>query len=292
MDRSLAVEPECLAPVEYARLAELENTIEKGQQTFIEVGNALLEIRDTRLYRDTHSTFESYCRQRWGFERNYANKLVSAAEVVTLLEPMGTTVPTNEAQARELAPLLSEPDALRRVWADTQDRAEAESRPVTAALITETRDVFTGAAMSSKTDDWATPQEMFDLLNSEFGFSLDVCASPNNAKCERYFTKEDDGLAQTWEGVCWMNPPYGSEIGAWVRKAYESSFAGATVVCLVPARTDTAWWWDYARHGEVRFVRGRLRFGGADSGAPFPSAVVVFGRPQGVVWWESWPVSR
>ncbi len=129
---------------------------------------------------------------------------------------------------------------------------------------------------SSKTDLWETPQEFFDRYNFAYNFQTDVCASPENAKCARYFTKEDDGLAQTWTGSCWMNPPYGRQIGKWMKKAYESSLAGATVVCLVPARTDTAWWHDYATKGRVTFIRGRLKFGGHKNPAPFPSAVVVF----------------
>lgn len=129
---------------------------------------------------------------------------------------------------------------------------------------------------SSATDLWATPQDFFDKLDDEFGFTLDVCASPENAKCDRYFTKADDGLTQEWTGVCWMNPPYGREIGHWMRKALESSATGATVVCLVPARTDTAWWHDCAMRGEVRFIRGRLKFGGHTNSAPFPCAVVIF----------------
>lgn len=118
--------------------------------------------------------------------------------------------------------------------------------------------------------------EFFDDLDSEFGFELDVCALPSNAKCERYFTPADDGLSQTWSGVCWMNPPYGKEIGLWMRKAYLSSRQGATVVCLVPARTDTRWWHDYAMRGQIRFIKGRLKFGDAKANAPFPSAVVIF----------------
>ena len=129
---------------------------------------------------------------------------------------------------------------------------------------------------SSKTDLWATPQGFFDILNSEHGFTLDVCASPENAKCASFFTEEDDGLSKTWAGVCWMNPPYGREIGKWMKKAYESSLAGAKVVCLVPARTDTAWWHNYAMKGKVEFLRGRLKFGGSKNSAPFPSAVVIF----------------
>ena len=128
---------------------------------------------------------------------------------------------------------------------------------------------------SSSTDLWATPQDFFDKLNAEFGFELDVCATPDNAKCARYFTKQDDGLAQEWSGKIWMNPPYGREIGAWMKKAYEAAQNGATVVCLVPARTDTNWWHEYAIKHEVRFIRGRLKFGGAKSNAPFPSAIVV-----------------
>lgn len=132
--------------------------------------------------------------------------------------------------------------------------------------------------MSSLTPEWATPQDFFDGLDSEFGFTLDVCAADWNAKCDRYFTIEDDGLSQEWDGVVWMNPPYGREIGMWMAKAVESWRGGATVVCLVPARTDTAWWHDYAMQGDIRFLRGRLKFIGPEgvkSSAPFPSAVIV-----------------
>jgi phage N-6-adenine-methyltransferase len=143
------------------------------------------------------------------------------------------------------------------------------------------------------TIEWGTPQDFFDELNEEFGFTLDVAASADNAKCARHFTEADDGLAQDWSAdVCWMNPPYGRVIGDWMRKAYESSLAGATVVCLVPARTDTGWWWDYATKGEVRFIRGRLRFTGGSKNnplshnAPFPVAVIVFGREPRALWWK------
>jgi phage N-6-adenine methyltransferase len=129
---------------------------------------------------------------------------------------------------------------------------------------------------SSKTDLWATPQVFFDELDNEFHFETDVCALPENAKCKRYFTPQQDGLSQEWDGVCWMNPPYGRDISKWMKKAYESSLHGATVVCLVPSRTDTKWFHDFAMKGEIRFVKGRLKFGGCKNSAPFPSAVVVF----------------
>jgi site-specific DNA-methyltransferase (adenine-specific) len=133
---------------------------------------------------------------------------------------------------------------------------------------------------SSETDLWATPQAFYDGLNAEFGFTLDPCSNGENAKCDRFFTKEDDGLAQDWAPHnVYMNPPYGREIGDWMRKAYEESRKGATVVCLVPARTDTRWFHDYVYgKAELRFVKGRLKFGDAVNSAPFPSMVVVY-RP-------------
>lgn len=127
---------------------------------------------------------------------------------------------------------------------------------------------------SSKSNLWETPQDFFDQLDAEFHFETDVCATPENAKCERYFTPEIDGLKQEWTGVCWCNPPYGREIGKWVKKASESD---ATVVMLIPARTDTAWFHDYiCEKAEVRFVRGRLKFGDGSNYAPFPNLVVIF----------------
>ena len=142
----------------------------------------------------------------------------------------------------------------------------------------------TAVHFSSETDLWATPQDLFDRLNAEHKFTLDVCALPSNAKCQRYWTPDQDALQQEWKGVCWMNPPYGRSIGKWVKKAYETSLMdwqhiGYKVVCLLPARTDTAWWHDYViPHGKIEFLRGRLKFGGHKNSAPFPSAIVVFDK--------------
>jgi phage N-6-adenine-methyltransferase len=131
--------------------------------------------------------------------------------------------------------------------------------------------------MTSATDLWATPQNFFDDLEKQYGkFDIDVCADSSNAKCAKYFDKQMDGLKQTWAGKCWMNPPYGREIGKWMKKAKESAGNGTIVVCLVPARTDTKWWHDYAAKGQITFVRGRLKFGASKNSAPFPSAVIVF----------------
>ena len=132
---------------------------------------------------------------------------------------------------------------------------------------------------SSKTD-WETPQALFDKLNEEFSFNTDVCATTENAKCEHFYSPEDDGLEQDWRGVCWMNPPHGRDISRWMKKAYEESLKGATVVCLTFARTDTKWWHEYAmKAAQIRFIKGRVRFEGADSSAPFPSVIIVFRPP-------------
>lgn len=131
---------------------------------------------------------------------------------------------------------------------------------------------------SSKTNLWATPLDFFERTDAEFHFDCDVCALPENAKCAKFYSPCEDGLSQRWTGRCWMNPPYGRDISKWVAKAYESVQHGAElVVCLLPARTDTAWWHDYVlKASEVRFIRGRLKFGDSKNSAPFPSALVVF----------------
>jgi phage N-6-adenine-methyltransferase len=131
---------------------------------------------------------------------------------------------------------------------------------------------------TSNTDLWETPNHFFNKLNKEFNFNLDVCANYDNRKCEKYYDKEMNGLIQQWVGICWMNPPYGREIKKWVEKAYKESLYGNTIVCLLPARTDTKWFHDYCVNGEIRFVKGRLKFGDSKNSAPFPSMVVIFGE--------------
>lgn len=121
----------------------------------------------------------------------------------------------------------------------------------------------------------------FDELDKEFNFTLDPCATHENAKCKQYFTKEDDGLTQSWQGnTVFMNPPYGRGIKHWIKKAYEESLGDAVVVCLIPARTDTTYWHNYifGKASDIRFLKGRLKFGNSNNTAPFPSAVVVFGK--------------
>lgn len=135
------------------------------------------------------------------------------------------------------------------------------------------------ALFSSATDEWPTPRWLFDALHAEFGFTLDPCATPENAKCRKYFTRFEDGLNQDWHGeTVFMNPPYGRVIGQWIQKAFDTARSGNTIVCLLPARTDARWWHDHLMKGEIRLLRGRLTFEGGRYPAPFPSAIVVF-RP-------------
>lgn len=136
--------------------------------------------------------------------------------------------------------------------------------------------------LSSKSNEWATPQAVFDELNKEFNFTLDPAATSENAKCQRFFTKEQDGLKQDWSGeTVFCNPPYGREIGKWVEKCYNEHIKhNITVVMLIPARTDTTYFHEYIyNHAEIRFIKGRIKFiqnGKEGDAAPFPSMIVVY----------------
>lgn len=137
----------------------------------------------------------------------------------------------------------------------------------------------TTVMFSSASDNWATPQELFNQLNNEFAFTLDPCASAYNAKCAQYYAKEQDELKQNWSGQrVFCNPPYGREIGKWVEKCSEEARKDNTLcVMLIPARTDTKWFHDFIYNkAEVRFLKGRLKFGNSTNSAPFPSMIVIF----------------
>lgn len=133
--------------------------------------------------------------------------------------------------------------------------------------------------MTSNTNEWATPVKFFEKLNKEFNFTLDPCATSENAKCKKYYTKEDNGLLKDWSGErVFCNPPYGREISYWVKKSYEENKVNHTfIVMLIPARTDTSYFHDYIYNKqEIRFIRGRLKFNDGKNPAPFPSMLVIF----------------
>lgn len=140
------------------------------------------------------------------------------------------------------------------------------------------------ALLSSKLMDWETPHDLFNDLDREFHFTLDPCCYHRTAKCKRHYTEEEDGLSQDWShDVVWMNPPYGREMPKWIHKAYQESLKGATVVCLIPARTDTKIYHDIIQpHATIRFLKGRVSFlqdGVATNPAPFPSMIAIFRPP-------------
>lgn len=133
-------------------------------------------------------------------------------------------------------------------------------------------------SFSSKTEDWETPQWLFDELHAEFGFETDLAASAENAKCRQFYTKADDALTKEWSGVCWCNPPYGRQIADWVKKAAESQ---ATVVFLLPVRTDTKWFHEWVLpYANIWFLKKRIKFVGAKHNAPFPTMICVFDRRE------------
>jgi phage N-6-adenine-methyltransferase len=148
---------------------------------------------------------------------------------------------------------------------------------------------------SSATAEWSTPQDLFDQLHSEFRFTLDTAASAANFKCPDYYALDHpvphmrDGLAGVWDGNVWCNPPYGREIGKWVARGYRAATEGEAevVVLLLPARTDTKWFHACCVKGEIRFIQGRVKFGGCPNAAPFPSMVVIFRgrRDEGPYRW-------
>ena len=140
----------------------------------------------------------------------------------------------------------------------------------------------TDIMFSNNSDEWATPQSFFDDLNVEFHFNLDPCATKENHKCNKYFTKEEDGLKADWGGaIVFCTPPY-SQIEKWVKKAYhEGRKENTTVVLLIPARTDTKYFHNFILHrSEIRFIKGRLKFNDSKNSAPFPSILVIFRGPN------------
>jgi len=246
-------------------LDELEVVIERGQQTFIEVGRALMEIRDRRLYRETHATFEAYCGERWGWTRQRANQQIDAACVADALTT-GVVKPQTEWAARAM--LASLPSDERE-----QVRAGTATPAVAAHMAVH---------YSTGEEDWLTPPHIVAAVGRTLGhIDLDPCASlsfADNVPATKRLTECEDGLGSEWRGTVYMNPPYGRVIGDWVDKLVAEYTRGnvTAAVALVPARTDTAWF-SLLADAALCLVRGRLKFGSMDSGAPFPSVAAYIG---------------
>jgi hypothetical protein len=275
-----------LSAAERDTLSGHEAVIQRGLATFFEVGEALAAIRDSRLYRAEHGTFEAYCRERWGMARSRAYQFIEAAAVVALVHNCGHPAPSNESQARPLTVLAPEQQAA--AWA-----AAVETAPegkVTAAHVERVVEAVQrgespamAVHFSSLSPEWYTPPEVVQRVVGLFGrIDLDPCSNSRTepaVPAERLYVREDDGLSREWHGRVYMNPPYGRELVRWVEKLLAERAAGrvSEAVVLVPARTDTAWCGLLREHPHC-FVRGRLTFSAAEHAAPFPSLLVYLGE--------------
>lgn len=252
------------------RLSECEGIIERGLSTFVEVGNALLEIRDSRLYRESHATFEDYCRERWAMAKTHANRLIGAAQVVSDLAPMGV-IPTSERQARELAAI--EPPLRASVWERALETAP--DGKVTAAHVREVAREFTPipAPQHFRTqftgeNEWYTPPDYVEAARRVLGrIDLDPASSEKaqkTIKARRYYSADDDGLSQEWRGSVWLNPPYAQPlIHQFAEKAVAEVNAGRVTEAIVLTHnyTDTAWFHLLeSACSAICFTRGRIRF--------------------------------
>lgn len=269
---------------------ELETIIERGLKTFIEVGSALLEIRERRLYKPAFSNFEEYCRERWGWSKTHANRQIAAAQVAQTLTPRGVTLPS-EKHARPLAQL----DADRQIEVvDAIHAAGTTFEDITASHVREiVEEVKSGTPaslavhFSSESTEWYTPPEIIERVVEVFGvIDLDPCSNSHQkpvVPAASHYVLADDGLTLPWEGRVYMNPPYGDVIGSWIRKLIDEFHSGRLIeaVALIPARTDTEWFHSLWAYGAICFIRGRLKFSGSKNSAPFPSAVVYLGANIG-----------
>lgn len=281
------------------RLTELEAVIERGLQTFVDVGTALMEIRDSRLYRESHGTFEEYCRERWGFNADYARKQIRAAQVIGNLVDTIVSTPTTESQARPLASLPAEEQPI--VWeraVETAPNGKVTAKHVEQTVVEYKQTAETVAvpvrphvANNSGNNEWYTPMPYAEAARRVLGrIDLDP-ASTDEAnqvvKATRYYTIDDDGLAQAWQGNVYMNPPYSTDlIGKFGDKLLDHLSRGdvPSAIVLVNNATDTAWFHSMAAWANALcFPRGRIRFWspGGEIGAPLQGqAILYFGQDR------------
>lgn len=289
---------EVTTPAETARLCELERVIERGLNTFVEVGNALAEIRDAGLYRNSHATFEDYCAARWNMSRPRAYQFIEAAEIVAVLSTnVDIQPPANEAQARPLS--VIEPEHRAEVWQRAVETApegkitarhvsevvqefkrETQPQPTytqepkaewTATATSEEKPVY--RHVSDDSYEWYTPAEYIDAARAVMG-SIDLdpssCAEANKVVgAARFYTLQDDGLVQEWRGNVYMNPPYSyPEVEQFCQKLIDAYNAGDVnqAVVLVNNSTDAAWFHGMASTASCMcFTRGRVKYWGPNS---------------------------
>lgn len=278
-----------ISDIELAQLKAYESIIERGLKTFTEVGSALMDIRDKRLYRADYSTFEDYCRERWGMARSRAYQLMDTALVVNTLSTMVDILPTSERQARPLTSL--EPDEQREVW--QRVITNVPEAKITAATVQEAVDAFRQkphVAHNSGNNEWYTPAEYIKAACDVMGgIDLDPASSElanKTVNADTYYTAEDDGLTKEWFGHVWMNPPYSSDlIGKFADKLtshYQNGDLEEAIV-LVNNATETNWFQTLLENClAVCFLKHRVKFidtEGNPSGAPLQGqAILYFGN--------------
>jgi phage N-6-adenine-methyltransferase len=281
-----------IALQEATRLAQLEDTIQRGLNTFVDVGNALLEIRDSRLYRESHSTFEDYCRDRWGMSRPRAYQMIEAAEVVGNLSTNVDILPATESVARPLTSLP--PETQRTVWAEAV--TTAPNGKVTAAHVASVAQEYMGAAReprstphvshNSGNNEWYTPAEYIEAARRVMGgIDLDPASSAianEVVNAGNFYTAEDNGLQYPWFGCVWMNPPYSSDLVSEFadKMAWEYQQGNVTeAIVLINNATETRWFRtliDVA--SAVVFPSSRVKFWKPDGdlGAPLQGQSIIY----------------
>lgn len=290
---------ESLTELELSDLARCELIIERGLSTFIGVGNALAEIRNRRLYRATHKTFEDYCREHWQLSRIHAYRMIEAAQVTENLLPIGNKLqsiskdnhfplPTTESQARPLTALS--PKRQREVWGRILE--ETGGKDITAAKVEKAVKVLTGETVnihvSDESYEWNTPSEIIEAARSCMGgLDLDPASSlaaQQVVKAGTFYTKEDDGLSQDWFGNVWLNPPYSMpDVEKFSHKLVQSYCNGEIqgAIMLVNNATDTGWFHLLLKHCcAICFTLGRVKFWHASREALGPrqgQAIFYFG---------------
>jgi len=270
------------------RLGELETVISRGLKTFIDVGNALLEIRESRLYRGEFGTFENYCQEKWGMDKRYANYQIQAAMVVENLGTIVPNVPRTESQARPLATL--EPEQQREAWKQAVETAPEGK--ITAAHVQSVVDEIQNkphVSFNTGENEWYTPVEFINAARVVLGeIDLDPASSSiaNKTVCASvYYSKEDDGLEKQWSGRVWMNPPYAKDlIGRFAAKfSYHAGMGNITGIVLVNNSTETKWFLDIAGVcSAVVFPTSRVKFLEPDGtpGAPLQGQAILYSGPQ------------